>query len=237
MAVTSDGTIYIGDTGNDLIRRLTPDGAVETIEIKGTSLSVPQGLVLDAEGNLLFTELSAHGWRIWRLSPRGELSHALDEPTVLSNAFALDEAGTLFFATNEDHRTSIRKGGEDGTVSTVFEDIPTTYGGVFSGDVSALALARDGTLYAADRKYGRVVAITSDEEARIVVDRESVNSPGFQPVAMLITPGGGLLVADTYTNVIWKVTLPGDNDKPTRDVGALFDQIVDSLRRVPAVDE
>ncbi len=233
VVVGGDGTIYVTDTGNGLIRRLPPGGAVETVESGRVTFSDPHGLALDAAGNLLFHESTTHGWQLLRLSPTGELSDVLDQPTVLSDAFVLDEAGILFFATHENQRTSIHKAAGDGTASMVFEDIPTTYGGVFSWYVSAMALAPDGTLYAADRKYGRVVMITPDGQATIVADRDSVNYPDFQPVAMLITLGGELLVADAYTNVIWKITLPGDDDKSARDVGALFDQIVDSLRRVP----
>ncbi len=237
VAVAGDGTIYVGDTGNGLIRRVTPDGAVETVNAEGSPYSVPEGLILDAEGSLLFTELTAHGYRVRRLSPKGELSDALDETTVLTRAFALDETDTLFFATHLNDRTSIRKVAEGGIISVVFEDTPTHYGGVLSWEVPALALAPGGTLYAADPRYGRVVQITPDGKAAIVVDRDSFNSQQFRPVAILITPEGDLLVADPGMSVIWKIALPPNEDNPDRDVEALFDQIVDSLRRVPAVDE
>ena len=236
VAVASDGTIYVADTGNGLIRRVH-DGAVETVDVEGSPFSNPEGLVVDTEGDLLFTELTRSGYRVRRLTPEGELSDALYETLALTRAFVLDETDTLFFATHlADHRTSIRKVAEGGVVSVVFEDIPTHYGGVLSWVVPSLALAPNGMLYAADPKYGRVVRITPDEEAAIVVDRDSVNSQEFQPVAILITPEGDLLVADQGMSVIWKITLPANEDDPARDVGALFDQIVDSLRRVPIPD-
>ncbi len=236
VAEAGDGTIYVADTYNGLIRRVTPDGVVETVDVEGAPFSWPESLVVDAEGSLVFTELTMRGFRLRRLSAQGELSDALDETTVLTNGFVLDETGTLFFATHLDGRTSIRKVAEGGIVSVLFQDIPPRYGSVLSWEVSALALAPDGTLYAADSEYGRVIRITSAGEVAIVVDWDSLDSQQFRPTAILITPEGDLLVADSGMSVIWKITLPYDED-PARDVEALFDQIVDSLRRVPAVDE
>jgi len=196
VAEAGDGTIYVADSYNGLIRRVTPDGVVETVDVEGAPYSWPEGLGVDAEGSLVFTELTAHGYRVRRFSAKGELSDALDETTVLTRAFALGETDTLFFATHLDNRTSIRRVAEGGLISVLFEDIPTHYGGVLSWEVSALALAPGGMLYAADPKYGRVVQITPDGEAAIVVDRGSLDSQQFQPVAILIAPEGNLLVAD-----------------------------------------
>ena len=98
-----------------------------------------------------------------------------------------------------------------GAISTVFEDVPGIYGGIFSYNLPGLAVAPDGTLYAVDQEYGRVVRISPDGEAAIVVDRQSFNdSPYFKPAAILITPEGDLLVADSGMSVIWKITLPNE---------------------------
>ncbi|HTI59385.1 SBBP repeat-containing protein [Mucilaginibacter sp.] len=63
IAVDKNGNIYVSDTGNDLIRRITPDGTVSTLAGKialgnangmgaNATFNIPQGLALDAAGNL-----------------------------------------------------------------------------------------------------------------------------------------------------------------------------------------
>ena len=171
-------------------------------------------LALDADGNVLFSERSEGGIR--RLSPDGEVSNVVDVGNAGMYGFVLDDEGTLFFATHHylDRRTSIRKLGDDGVVSTVFQDIPGRYGGVFSHNVPGLALAPDGTLYAVDWEYGRVVQISPDGEAAIVVGQDSFNhSKHFQPSAILITPDGDLLIADSGMSVIWKISFEDEAEE------------------------
>lgn len=63
IVVDASGIIYVSDTGNDLIRKITPDGTVTTFAGKiaagnangtGTSatFNIPQGLAIDANHNL-----------------------------------------------------------------------------------------------------------------------------------------------------------------------------------------
>ncbi|MBV9507341.1 MAG: SMP-30/gluconolactonase/LRE family protein [Acidobacteriia bacterium] len=54
------GNIYISDTSNDRIRKVTPDGVIQTIAGDGSSTSIraPRGLTLDGSGNLYFADQS-----------------------------------------------------------------------------------------------------------------------------------------------------------------------------------
>ena len=87
--------------------------------------------------------------------------------------------GTVYYATARLPTLSIQKSDGDGFITTVFEDVPGRFGGAFSDYVPGLALAPDGTLYAVDWQYGRVVRISPDGEAALVVDRDWFNIPAL----------------------------------------------------------
>ena len=137
----------------------------------------------------------------------------MDAGNVFTGGLVVDDEGTVFYATSRGSATSIRKIDADGAISTVFEDVPGIYGGIFSHNLPGLAVVPDGTLYTVDQDYGRVVRISPDGEAAIVVGPDSFNdSPHFKPSAILITPEGDLLVADSGMSVIWKITLPNEEE-------------------------
>ncbi len=205
VAVDAGGVVYVADTGNGLIRRVALDGTVTTFHGREQPLSGLTELALGPEGDLLFTQRG--GRDILRLSADGEVSIVVEGDARITG-LAVDDEGTVFYATFDFPTTSILRADGDGIVATVFEDRPGRYGGIFSHDLAGLAVAPDGTLYAVDREYGRVVRISPGGEAAIVVARDSFHdSRYFQPVAILVTPEGDLLVSDSGRRVIWKITL------------------------------
>ena len=208
VAVDADGVIYVADSGNGLIRRVALDGTVTTVNSREQPFGEPTDMVFDPEGHLLLNEWNVG--TILRLSLDGEVSIVVSQGSGVYGLAAHSD-GTVFYSRHELPVTSIRKTEADGAISTVFEDAPGIYGGIFSHNLPGLAVAPDGTLYAVDQEYGRVVRISPEGKAAIVVDRQSFNnSPYFKPAAILITPEGDLLVADSGLSVIWKITLPNE---------------------------
>lgn len=118
IAVDNNGNIYIADTGNDLIRKITPNGTVTTIAGKlllgksngaGTAatFNIPQGLAVDASGNLYVAD--AENNLIREISPAGVVSTFAGSGYATSfdgtgtgasfdfpNTIAIDQTGNLY---------------------------------------------------------------------------------------------------------------------------------------------
>lgn len=76
LAVARDGTLYVADTGNHAVRRIKPDGTVDTVAIplegeRRPALRRPVGLALTRDGYLYIAASS--GGRILQMTPEGEL--------------------------------------------------------------------------------------------------------------------------------------------------------------------
>jgi uncharacterized protein (TIGR03437 family) len=69
LAVDSAGDVYIADTGNNRLRKVTPGGAITTVT---AALSAPTGLAFDSAGNLLIAESTAY--RLSRMAPNGTIT-------------------------------------------------------------------------------------------------------------------------------------------------------------------
>ncbi|MBI3684540.1 MAG: hypothetical protein HY235_29560 [Acidobacteria bacterium] len=162
--VTADrsGNIYIADTDNHAVRKITSDGQIQTVAGAGTAgfngeivpaqqaqLSSPTGVAVDPGGSLYIADTGNH--RVRRIIPGGYLltmmgtgrkgfsgdggvglNAQLDRPLGI----CFDRAGNLYIADSGNHR--IRKVSKEGYVSTVAGK--GTAG--FSGDGGAAVEAR-----------------------------------------------------------------------------------------------
>ena len=208
VAVDVDGTIYVKA---NFIRSVSPEGRVTTLEASlGYDFTDLVDVALDHDGRSLL--LSYEG--ILRLSPEGELSVVAGPDVGANGPIAVDSSGDVYAFGYGWPTFVIWKIAGDGAVTAVFEDRPGDYGGLLSWAVSDLFVAPDGTLYVADPSYQRVVRISADGEASVVVDQTAFDALGtFRPESVLLTPEGSLLVADWGMNVIWEVTLGGEGDE------------------------
>ena len=144
LAVDGVGNLFIGESGNHRIRKVSLDGIISTVAGNGTSgfsgdggpassaqLAFPRGVAVDAAGNLFIGE-GESGNRIRKVSSNGIITTVAGNGTSgfsgdggpatsaqISNprSVAVDMAGNLFIADTQNHR--IRKVSPDGTISTV----------------------------------------------------------------------------------------------------------------------
>ena len=189
IAVDTNGSLYVADTGNNRIRRVS-NGVITTISGTGVSGSLgdgglatsaqlfnPWGITLDAAGSIYVTEWV--GYRIRKIAngvistiagtgvggfggDNGPATGAqLDRP----KGIAFDTSGTLYVADFGNHRVRKIAGG---VISTVAGN--GTAG--FSGDggtatnaqlyaPTAVSVDASGNLYVADRFNGRVRKIAN----------------------------------------------------------------------------
>jgi trimeric autotransporter adhesin len=184
IAVDSKGNLFIADTGNHRIRKVTPAGVINTIVGDGVSgysgdglaaiaaqLARPCGLAVDSKGNLYIADTGNS--RIRKVTPAGVIttiagngtsgysgdggqatSAQLAEPIGI----ALDSAGNLFIADSGNHR--IRKVATHGVITTVAGNGTGGYSGDDGQATSAqlnrpegIAVDSAGNLFIVDRHF------------------------------------------------------------------------------------
>ena len=138
LAVDGRGVVYVADSQNHRIRKITPDGTVSTVAgtgvagfADGTSaaqFNLPTGVAVDGQGVVYVADTQNH--RIRKITPAGIVTTLAGNGLagftdgsgtgVKLNApldVAVDGQGVVYVADSQNHR--IRKITSDGTVSTV----------------------------------------------------------------------------------------------------------------------
>ncbi len=189
--VTSDGSIYITDAGNQRVRRVAPSGIISTIAGTGergfsgdgaaatdAMLSSPGGLFVDAEGNVFFTvvgdrvrRIDAATGVISTVAGNGQQSFSGDgiQATETSlwgpNDVFLNPAGDIYISDNFNGR--IRKVDvETGLISTVAGNPDLTLAGDDGPATDARLKTPTGTFV--DGKGDLYIADTGNQRVRVI---------------------------------------------------------------------
>ena len=278
MAVGSDGTVYVADSANHTIRKITAEGVVTTLagtpEASGSAdgtgsaarFSSPAGIAVDSVGTVYVAD-TLNG-TIRKISPQGVVTTLAGSPNVsvpiapyacaftdgigAAAAFcgpegiAVDRIGTVYVADTQN--SLIRKVSPDGVVTTLagtqFQppdclpapgtkcpSCPSADGTGGSAGFCAphgIAVGSDGTVYVSDGiKQNRVLAwsdrsntirkVTSAGVVSTLAGRGYVNIGGSpvwvgadavfdDPNGISVDNAGTVSVADTNSNTIRRIS-------------------------------
>lgn len=229
LALDAAGNLYVADTGNNAIRKVTPEGVVTTVAGAGVAgfadgaaaqaqFNGPVGVAVDAKGNLYVAD--TYNDRIRRIGVDGVVSTVagtgapgyldgdgaqFDTPTGI----AVDAKGMIYVADTKN--AAIRSIDAAGKVATLAR-LPDEEKKPLMRRPISLAVAFDGVLYIGDTARGRLLQLTPDGVLHglsgigIDIDVGDAKSPRFsQPSAIVIDRRGALVVADSFLRVVRKV--------------------------------
>ncbi len=188
LAADAAGNVYIADTNNHRVRKLTPDGVLTTVAGRGIRgyqgdgspavealLDSPAGLAVDGEGNLYVADRMNHAVR--KVTPSGVIltvagtglpgfsgdggparQARLNHPMGV----AVDRQGNLYIADTQNHR--LRKVTPDGVINTIAGDGVPGFEG--DGGPAAQARLRFPAAVAADAQGNLFVADQDNHRVR-----------------------------------------------------------------------
>ncbi len=232
--VASDGagTLFVADSYNNTIRKITPDGTVTTIagkvrmpgyvDGKGSNarFNDPSALALDPSGNLLVADTGNNVIRL--VTPGGEVSTLADGYDFSQPAgVAVDATGNIYVAATENQ--TIDKIDPAGEV-TVLAGFPGHHGfadgtgkAALFGDPSGVALDSGGNIYVADKDNNAIRKVTPGGAVSTLAGQKrpgSNDGAGSEatfadPVGVVVDSAGNVYVADSANATLRKVTPAG----------------------------
>lgn len=226
VAVDSSNNVYVGDTFNHTIRKITPDGNVNTLagfpgssgSIDGTGsaarFNLPIGVAVDGPGNVYVADAGNHTIR--KITPGGLVSTFAGLPGSLGSVdgtgssarfnspfgVAVDGAGNVYVA--DTGNNTFRKVTPAGVVSTL-AGLPGSTGTADGAGSAArfnvpqgVTVDNTGNLYAGDTSNNEIRKITPSGVVSTVV--AGVSFVGPRGVA--VQSDGRLYVANTNQHTI-----------------------------------
>lgn len=231
LAVDLYGVVYLADSQNQRVRRITPDGRISTLlgGSQGTALLTPTALVVDRNGNLYVADQSAV--RAYTIAGSwvavsgmgapwftGDGGPAVSASLISPNALAADAGINLFIADGK----RIRRIDPDGVIQTIAgdaylraigDDGPAPSARLFRP--AGVALDRWGNLYIADTgtqrirevAAGRISTATGTGLPGLADDRVSpLGAPIITPMGVAADSSGTLIIAETGAHRIRKLS-------------------------------
>ena len=247
IALDSAGSLYVADSGNNTIRKISPAGVVSTLagtagvtgSADGTGAAAqfnfPCGVAVDAAGNLFVTD--SGNSTIRKITPAGVVTtlagHAGQQGHVDGGAatsrfyqpqgVAVDAAGNVYVADMLDH--TVRKVTSSGTTSTLAGMSTFLSAGTADGTgsaarfrrVTSLAMAPGGDVYLTDSDShtirrvtaaGVVTTVAGSADLSGTADGTGSAARFLVPDGIAVDASGNLYVSDSGNKRL-RVITPG----------------------------
>lgn len=241
VTVDSSGNVYVADSRNNLIRKITPNGAVSTFAGSGkqgsadgkgiaASFFFPTALATDTKGNVYVAD--TQNSLIRKITPDGMVGTFAGKPTKLINdirdtagmdhpsGIAVDKSGNVFVSDlNKDLIKKITPNGKVTIVAGNGARGKTDGKASLASFYLPVGLALDGNdnLYVCDSYNNMIRKIAPDGTVTTIAGRSKKGSKDgkdttasfWHPNSLTVDKNGNVYVADMGNNKIRKITPDG----------------------------
>jgi trimeric autotransporter adhesin len=177
LALDANGNLLVADTGNNVIRKVTADGAISTVAGTGNPgvatdaqpaiaapLNAPAGIVISGH-SVFIADTGNHSVRV------------IDAEGNIRRVAGMDASGS---------------DGDNGPALSAHLQMPR-----------GLAFDGKGNLFIADQAAGNVRRVDADGNIASITNPS--NGPWVAPTGVIVTPNGSVLVIDAGTNELRNV--------------------------------
>jgi len=239
VAVDAAGNVYVADTFNNVIRKISINGQVATFSGTGNAgnsngtatqanFNAPRGVAVDSSGNVyvadtgnrLIRKINAAG-TVTTLAGNSQAGEQNGTGTAASfsnpSGLTVDASGNVYVA--DTGNNAIRKITSTGVVSTFASNISVgnVNGTGVDASIYSIAVDTSGNLYVPDTNNNLIRKITATGVISILAGSSaagSANGAGtvatfFKPAGVAVDVLGNVYVADTYNNMIRKISPTG----------------------------
>ena len=234
VAVDATGTVYVADTGNRSIRKITSAGVVTTLGLSGSPLGEPRGIAVDGAGTIYVGDSRTHTVRA--ITPTGTVSTLAGQSsrpgvsdgtgTAASfhypSAVAVDTSGAVYVADTENDTVRIVARG--GAVTTL-AGLPGRTNSIDGAGADArfedpfgAAVDLNGNVYVADSGAHTIRKVSPDGVVTTLAGSAgsfgSTNGLGaaarfYSPYGVAVDSAGIVYVADSGNKTIRRISPEG----------------------------